>query len=421
VITVTGHATPISEAAASVVVMKADQIQGRAPDALSAGLRSLPFLYLTQSGGLGGLTTITIRGGKPNFTQVMFDGIPLNDMTNALGGSYDFANSMTTGVEQVEIVRGPMSALYGSDAVAGVINLVPRRGGGKPTLSVQVGGGNFGFKQGEVSASAALRKFDFAASGSVIDVGEQVLNDEFRLGTLSLHPRLLFSENKVLSFTARYQNSNSAGFPINSGGPELAIVRDPQSIQNREWIGGARWRHQAGPAWLYGLDLDVYSRDQNSDIPAIFDRNPPSFRSVPSQESRSSFERLRVSGTGTHSFSPHWSTDLGAGWRRETGHSNSLLASSIADVFRPQRNRGSGYATVTYQAGRLAASASGRIDSGAGFRNVYTPRASIAYLLKPGWPRLKASWGRGFKLPSFYALANKLIGNPELTPRTHQI
>src|SRR5215208_4531831 len=143
VITVTGRAMPISASAASVTVMTRRLIEeSHASDAAEL-LRQVPFLFLTQSGSRGGLATVTVRGGKPNFTLVMVDGIPVNDITNVLGGSYDFSAMSTDNIEQVEIVRGPLSSIYGSDAVAGVINIISRHGAGSPTLSSRIALGSF--------------------------------------------------------------------------------------------------------------------------------------------------------------------------------------------------------------------------------------------------------------------------------------
>src|SRR5580658_3092951 len=87
VITVTGQAMPLSAASASVTVITRQEIEDSHADNVGDVLRQVPFLFLTQSGGQGGLTTVTIRGGKPNFTLVMYDGIPINDISNTLGGS----------------------------------------------------------------------------------------------------------------------------------------------------------------------------------------------------------------------------------------------------------------------------------------------------------------------------------------------
>src|SRR5665213_551301 len=109
VITVTAQAMPLASTSASVTVLTRDYIESSHAENAADLLRAAPFLQIAQSGASGGLTTITIRGGKPNFTMVTIDGIPVNDITTTLGGSFDFSSLPIDNIEQVEIVRGPLS------------------------------------------------------------------------------------------------------------------------------------------------------------------------------------------------------------------------------------------------------------------------------------------------------------------------
>ena len=128
VVTVSAEALPLSASSAAVTILTEEFIRGSHAGNMMDLLRQVPFLYLSQTGGRGGLTTVTIRGGDPNFTLVMVDGIPVNDPTNILGGSFDFSTLSVENIKQIEIVRGPMSALYGSESVGGVINIITRGG-----------------------------------------------------------------------------------------------------------------------------------------------------------------------------------------------------------------------------------------------------------------------------------------------------
>src|ERR1039457_3368243 len=153
VITVTGQATPVSATSASGMVVTRQVIEDSHAENVADVLRQVPFLFVAQSGARGGLTTITLRGGKPNFTVVLYDGIPINDITDVLGGSYDLSTMSTDRIEQIEIVRGPLSSMHGSDATGGVINIIPRGGEGKPMF--EVGGALGNFITRDVSAAAS--------------------------------------------------------------------------------------------------------------------------------------------------------------------------------------------------------------------------------------------------------------------------
>ena len=321
VVTVTGQATPLSATSAAVVVLPRQAIEDGHSENAADLLRQLPFLFVTQSGARGGLTTITLRGGKPNFTVVMFDGIPLNDITNVLGGSYDFSTMSADGIEQVEIVRGPLSSVYGSEAVSGVVNIIPRRGECKP--SFEAGGtlGNFFSRDANVATFGKIRNVDYSFAGSYFDIGEQVKNDPYKLGTLSLSTHLTFGNDKLLRFVSRYQNGETSGSPPGGGGPEFSILQNPQAVHTIEVVGGTGWQQQVNQTWLYGLKFDVFDRTQNSNIPALLDALHPTFRSVPPEVTATDFERYRFSFSNTLRLGAKFTAELSAGWCREEGGS----------------------------------------------------------------------------------------------------
>ncbi len=371
---------------------------------------------MAQSGARGGLTTVTLRGGKPNFTVVMFDGIPINDITNVLGGSYDFSTMSADAIEQIEIVRGPLSSVYGSDAVAGVINIIPRRGEGKPAIEIAGSLGSFVTRDVSASAFGKIKNLDYGIAGSFFDIGEQVKKDPYRLGTLMLNSHLTFGADRILRFVARYQNAEASGFPPGGGGPEFSILQNPQAVHTIEVATGAGWKQQVNQRWLYGLDFDVFDRTQNANIPALLDAPRPTFRSVPTEVTDTDFKRFRLGVSNTIRLGGDFTAEFGAGWKREDGFSTGVLAGTIPDNFSLIRDTGDANGVLIYSGHRVNATAGLRLDKTSEFRAVYSPRAGISYRVTERGPRLKATWGRGFKLPSFYAFADKIVGNPLLRP-----
>ncbi len=416
VVTVTGEAMPLSAVPASVVVLSRETIENSRAENVGDVLRQVPFLFLTRSGGAGGLTTVTLRGGKPNFTLVMLDGIPVNDISDTLGGSFDFAMLSTDNVDHIEIVRGPLSSVYGSEAVSGVINIISRTGYGPPTLEFSGSAGNFGAGQAQVGSSGSAGKVDYGISGSYFRVGEQVGKDSFRLGTVALNSQLTLAPNKVLQTVMQYRNSEARGFPPNGGGPEYSILRDPQHDEVAQVIGGLVFRHQARPRWLYSLSFDVFDREQDLESPAILDKVPPTFRSVPSNQSGTSFRRYRFGMFNVFTLTSRLTAHLNAGERQENGSSDGLIAGTIPDRFRLTRSTLGIGGELVYNSDRLTATLGLRSDKSPGFDNVWSPRAGISYRLGHGGPRIRGSWGLGFKLPSFFALADQTVGNRELKP-----
>src|SRR6266853_2321077 len=206
VVTVTAQAMPLAATSASVTILTRDYIESSRADNAADLLRTAPFLQVAQSGAPGGLTTVTIRGGKPNFTLVLMDGIPVNDITNLLGGSFVFSSLALDNIEQVEIVRGPLSSIYGSDAIGGVINFISRRGGKNTSLDVSGELGSFLRRQAKTGVAGTWKALQYSASGSWLDVGQQVENDAYTLASLAFHGSLTLGRNRVLDFTGRYMD-----------------------------------------------------------------------------------------------------------------------------------------------------------------------------------------------------------------------
>src|SRR5262249_53995584 len=177
VITVSARATPLQDTSASVTVLTRKYIEKSHAQSAADLLRAAPFLEFAQPGGPGGRTTITIRGSKPSYVMVLIDGIPVNDTTTLLGGSFDFSTLPLDNIERVEIVRGPLSAIYGSDAIGGVINFISRQAEGPPTLDIAAEGGSFAERQLRLSGEDHWKILRYSAAVSYLASGDQVCKD----------------------------------------------------------------------------------------------------------------------------------------------------------------------------------------------------------------------------------------------------
>ncbi len=127
------------EVGSSVTIVSNDEIQNEGAISVSDALRNVPGVAINRTGQEGAVTSAFIRGGDSNYNLVMVDGIPLNDF----GGAFDLSPLPTAGADQVEVLRGPQSALYGSNAVAGVINVVSNQGDGSPHFDFSGEGGSY--------------------------------------------------------------------------------------------------------------------------------------------------------------------------------------------------------------------------------------------------------------------------------------
>ena len=151
--------TLLSETSQGVSVVTRDEIEARNASSAVQLLRELPGLYVDQVGGPGGVASIHIRGSDPEHVLVLIDGVRVNDPMLSRGGSYDFSSLDLADVERVEIIRGSGSAIYGADAMGGVVNIITRRGETEGvTGSVGVEGGGQDYGRGTASVSGRSGK-----------------------------------------------------------------------------------------------------------------------------------------------------------------------------------------------------------------------------------------------------------------------
>src|SRR5205807_3174351 len=173
VVEVTAESVPVEASSASVVVLSRSDIDDSHAATTADLLATVPFLHVAQNGSAGSFTSVSVRGGKPKFTLVLLAGAPVNDITNILGGSVDLSSISLANIERIEIVRGPLSSIYGSEAVSGVINIISRNDA-RPTVELQAEGGGFGSSQTTLAARGSNGKTSYGLSGSYFNISDQV-------------------------------------------------------------------------------------------------------------------------------------------------------------------------------------------------------------------------------------------------------
>lgn len=159
---------PIARAGSAITVITAEEIAQASARDVGDLLRRVPGVTLTQSGGPGQLQVARIRGGDVRHTLVMIDGIRVNDPSST-GREFDFSTLVLANVERIEVLRGPQSALYGSDAMGGVINIITKRGEGPPRGSVAVEAGSYGTKEIRAGVSGSTDRVSYAFGFSGLD------------------------------------------------------------------------------------------------------------------------------------------------------------------------------------------------------------------------------------------------------------
>lgn len=187
------NATPASESGSSITVINQEQIRRGGQNTVAEVLRGQLGVDVVRQGGPGGVTSLFLRGGNSAHTKVLLDGISLNDPSNA-SRLYDFSNLTVDNVERIEVLRGPQSMVYGSDAIGGVVNIITKRGQGPLSIRASAMGGSFNTGQTSLSASGGNDRAYYSVTGAFLSTGgisaASVRNgntehDSFNNGTVS--------------------------------------------------------------------------------------------------------------------------------------------------------------------------------------------------------------------------------------------
>jgi vitamin B12 transporter len=178
VVSATRLETPEEESPASISVIRADDLEVKQTRRVADALREIPGVSVAQTGAPGQLTSVFTRGLRSEHTQVLLDGIPINQ---GLAGLFNFADLTIDDVDRIEVVRGPQSTLYGPRALAGVIQIFTKRGSGPPTGEFRAEAGSFSTFRETLSSSGSEKQFDYSISLSRLDTDNERPNNQYRL------------------------------------------------------------------------------------------------------------------------------------------------------------------------------------------------------------------------------------------------
>jgi outer membrane receptor protein involved in Fe transport len=242
----------------SVSTISEQEIDDRGAQNVTDVLRGVPGVALDDTGRRGGATGAFIRGGDSDYNLVMVDGIQLNEF----GGDFDFAPLPADGVEHVEVARGAESALFGSNAVTGVVNIVTARGEGPAHFDFQAEGGNFTTRRFVTGGSGLTRGLSWAYDLSRLDSGGTVTNDNYRNQSAILSLGYHSSERRQVDFHF-FGNANDVGDP----GP---YGSDPDDLYNAPIYPGGPTNYQLGLVTRDKQNMFGYSGSYSEQITSRF-------------------------------------------------------------------------------------------------------------------------------------------------------
>ena len=211
----------------AATVLSGDALRARGITTVGAALREVPGAAVVQTSAVGSQTSLFLRGGEPDYVQVLIDGVTINEP----GGTFNFANLTLDNVDRIEIIRGPASVLYGSDAVTGVIQIFTRRGTGGPRADVAVRGGQRGLVDADVSVSGGGPRASYSLGGGHhASAGIYDVHNDARNSDASARVTLAPTSRSSVSVTGRYGDARY-DFPTEYYGTPLD--RDSYSTERQ--------------------------------------------------------------------------------------------------------------------------------------------------------------------------------------------
>ena len=415
---------PLSKSSASVTVVTKKELEDRHALTVFDVLRGVPGLDITQQGDLGKLATIRIRGASSNQVLVMIDGVQVNDPSI---GTFDFADLNIDNIERIEIIRGAQSTLYGSDSMAGTINIITKKGDGKPSFNISNLAGSFETFKENFGMDGAFKKFNYALTFSRTDSDGMFRNDGYRNTTVSAQMGFkLFKDAEIRLITryteARKELSRKPGFDPATFQP--ITERDNNSTQRNENSFSSLnfeqkitdwWDHTARISFVY-TDLvfrDPLDNDEASTFPA-----PPG-KKFASPISSETYNRI-MTGELQHNFRYKDIDVLTVGYEFEERKGRSFDGIADTRIFQGTMiNNGYFIQNRLNLFERLLLVAGLRVDDNSVFGKVTTPRISGAFFIKETGTKIKSSWSKAFRAPNFSELYFKdpfFVGNPDLDP-----
>jgi vitamin B12 transporter len=399
VVTATRLPTAAGAATLSTTVISGDDLRARGVTTVLEALRETPSVGIVQGGSFGQQTSLFLRGGQSNYTQVLVDGVVVNDP----GGAIDFANLTTDNIDRIEIVRGPASVLYGANAVSGVIQIFTRKGSGPLRLSAWARGGTYGTREGEVSTRGGDNRIAYSLAAAQHNTdGIYRVNSAARNGTYSGGLHFTPDARSDVALNLRYIDAG-AHIATNGNG----VPNDSNQTHTERRILGSLdagrflTRRLEARVSLAATDADARSEDRpdspdDTDFP--FDIRTRLYR-------RSADARLN--------FSLAPDVVVTGGGSYETQHHRA----SGSDA--QHRDVSAGYAQIAGTSfGKLSYTGGVRRDHNSTFGNFTSYRAGAAYEL-PGAMRVHAAIGSAFREPTFEESSSAQpfdVGNPDLRP-----
>ena len=428
VVTATRLETPAREVGSSVSVISGFDLSRFKKTFVLEALRDAPAVSVAQNGGMGGASSVFLRGANSEHTLVLLDGVELNDPINP-SRSADLAHLFLANVDRLEILRGPQGPLYGSDALGGVVNIISRRGEGRPRLTLTSSGGTYGTFIGQAAVSGSAKAVDYSLGLSRYETGGISAADSALAGNSERdgYKNWTFSGRVGVSLLENLE-VDLVGHAIwaktdidNFGGP---YGDDPNSSQDyrsfflKGQVRGLLLKNR----WEQRLAVSVVDSRRSHH------NQPDEFHPYETEDGLFKGRMLTLDWQNNFFLDASHTLTAGLEYEREQGESDYLSEGPwgpFSSLFPRQKAETVGlyFQDSIRIAGRLFAAAGLRFDHHSRAGDAMTYRLAPAYIFKATQTKIRASLGTGFKSPSLYQLYAPgtifgPIGNAGLKPES---
>ena len=419
VVSATRVETPYEQLGSSATVITRQDIERSQKTTVIELLRTVASIDVASSGGPGQPASVFIRGAKSEHTLVLIDGVEVNDPISP-GRAFDWAHLTTDNIERIEIIRGPQSTLYGSDAIGGVINIITRKGKGRPRFTLSTEYGTYHTYRESAAVSGGTTLFNYSVSLARLDTegvsaarrrdGNRE-DDAYENTTVAARFGLTPSENFGLDVFLRYSDAyaelDMAGGP---GADDPNYDSDTQnfSVRTQARLGllDGLWEQKLGVSYT-----DIDRRTHNDPDPTH-----------PLDVERSSYDGEILRFDWQHNLYLHDTNTLtlGAETEEERGRSHYFSDGAwgpFTSDFRTRKARTNGYYVQDQIKlwDRFFTTVGARLDDHEKFGSETTYRIASAYLVRETGTKLKGSYGTGFKAPTLFQLYSS-FGDVNLQP-----
>ena len=427
---------PTKEVASSYTIITSEEIEKFQYRDVTDALKTVPGLHVVQSGARGSLTSIFTRGANSNQTLVMINGLPVNDPATA-NGAANLASIPLDNVARIEIVRGPQSALYGSQAIGGVVNIITKTGEGDPSSTVRVEGGTLGTLNTYASTGGSFGSSDYFLSISREDTdgtditperlhgGMRSEDDGSELVSGSGRISTKFNENLSGSLFFQYLESES---DTDEDGSTAGFVSTHQNYDSfyemkRLFVTGDVSGRFYGGTWRPRLSLGFTRQQTNSSD------YPDAGGSINTIITENRGETLVASFDNALDIHPSHLLTFGVSHTREDFQSDGFrdYGTIVINLNSDADTSASAFYLADHMTfgERFFATVSGRYDMPEEYDDRFSFTIAPGYYHPESDTRLTVTYGTGFKMPSLYQRfgfdpdgTNEYRGNPNVEPET---